>query len=165
MKLLLALIVASSVALVACTPTQPSSEITPAPEVGTEVDSTMTVAPDAEMNQLNAGTETDSAAGISLTGELDPATGVRTVEVEAGSFYYKPNLIRVQKGEKVKIVMNSVDMMHDFNIDELNVKVPVTKSGATATAEFTASEAGTFEFYCSVGQHRANGQVGTLIVE
>ena len=90
---------------------------------------------------------------------------IKTFEIEAGSFYYKPNEIRVKKGDKVKVVINSVDMMHDFNIDELNVKLPVTKSGETNTVEFTLDTAGVFEFYCSVGQHRANGQVGTLIVE
>lgn len=98
-----------------------------------------------------------------MTGE---AMGeVRTIEVEGGSFYYKPNEIRVKKGEKVKIVLNSVSMMHDFVIDELDVRTPIIKSGETATVEFTADQVGTFEYYCSVGQHRAQGMVGTLIVE
>lgn len=92
-------------------------------------------------------------------------TEVRTIDMEAGGFYYKPNEIRAKKGEKIKIVMKSVDMMHDFVIDELGIKMPVTKSGETGSVEFTAENAGSFVFYCSVGQHRANGQVGTLIVE
>jgi len=94
-----------------------------------------------------------------------PATPVNgAIAVEAGSFYYKPNLIQVKKGQKVKLTLNSVSMMHDFNIDELGVKVPVTKSGNSATVTFTANKVGEFEFYCSVGQHRANGQVGKIIV-
>ncbi len=90
---------------------------------------------------------------------------VKIITVEAGSFYYKPNEIRVKKGEKVKIVLESRDMMHNFNIDELGVAMPIIKSGNTGTVEFTPNQAGTFEFYCSVGQHRKNGQVGKLIVE
>ncbi len=90
---------------------------------------------------------------------------VRTITVEAGAFYFKPETITVKKGEKVKIVMTSKDMMHDFIIDELNVKLPITQSGETNTVEFTPTTAGTFEYYCSVGQHRANGQVGTIIVQ
>ena len=86
------------------------------------------------------------------------------ISVEAGSFYFKPNLIRVKKGEKVKLTLNAVSMMHDFNIDELGVKVPLTKNGTSSTVEFTPTKAGEFEFYCSVGSHRANGQVGKLIV-
>jgi plastocyanin len=88
-----------------------------------------------------------------------------SVDVETGSFYYKPNEIRVKKGETVKITLHSVSMMHDFNIDELNVKSPIVKNGDTGTVEFVASKAGEFEYYCSVGQHRAQGQVGKLIVE
>ncbi len=90
---------------------------------------------------------------------------VQIVEVEAGSFYYKPNEIRVKKGQKVKIVMNSVSMMHDFVIDELGVKLPVVKNGDTGEIEFVAETVGSFEYYCSVGQHRAQGQVGMLVVE
>lgn len=86
------------------------------------------------------------------------------ISVEAGSFYFKPNLIRVKKGEKVKLTLNAVSMMHDFNIDELGVKVPLTKNGTSSTVEFTPTKSGEFEFYCSVGSHRANGQVGKLIV-
>jgi nitrosocyanin len=121
-------------------------------------------------SETQAPSDAGAAGGTRLEGsgeDMGPAgevVGVKTVEVEAGSFYYKPNTITVKKGEKVKIVMKSVDMMHDFNIDELGVKVPITKSGSTATAEFTADKVGTFEYYCSVGQHRANGQVGTLVV-
>lgn len=90
---------------------------------------------------------------------------VKTVAIEAGAFYFNPKEIRVKKGEKVKIVLTAKDMMHDFTIDELKVKLPLTKAGETNSVEFTADQAGQFEYYCSVGQHRANGQVGKLIVE
>lgn len=86
------------------------------------------------------------------------------IDIEAGSFYYKPNLIRVKKGEKVKVTLNAVSMVHNFNIDELSVKGPNTQMGTSSTVEFTADKVGEFEFYCSIGQHRANGQVGKLIV-
>jgi heme/copper-type cytochrome/quinol oxidase subunit 2 len=90
---------------------------------------------------------------------------VVTVDMEAGAFFYTPKEIRVKKGQTVRINFKAVDMMHDFNIDELNVDGPVVQSGESTVVEFVASELGSFEYYCSVGQHRANGQVGTLIVE
>lgn len=95
----------------------------------------------------------------------DTAADVKTIDIEAGSFYYKPNVITVKKGQKVKVVIRSVSMMHDFNIDELNVKSAIVKNGDTGTVEFTPEKVGTFEYYCSVGQHRANGQVGKITVE
>ncbi|MGE5041936.1 MAG: cupredoxin domain-containing protein [Candidatus Levyibacteriota bacterium] len=97
--------------------------------------------------------------------QTDQTPNEVTVQMEAGSFYYKPAQIKVKKGTKVKIVMTSHDMMHNFNIDELQVKMPLTKAGETNTVEFTADKAGTFEYYCSVGKHRLMGQVGQLIVE
>lgn len=110
-------------------------------------------------------TPTTVATASAMPAATTTATGVKIFNLEAGSFYYKPNEIKVKKGEKVRIVMSAKDMMHDFNIDELKVKLPITKSGETGTVEFTADKVGSFEFYCSVGQHRKNGQVGKLIVE
>jgi plastocyanin len=94
------------------------------------------------------------------------ATGdVKEFTLEAGNFYFKPSEVRVKQGDKVRITINSVSMMHDLVIDELNTRTPIVQSGNTGVAEFTADTKGTFEFYCSVGQHRQNGMVGTLIVE
>ena len=124
------------------------------------VNTDTTVETEDAMIPDTANTETgeQSAAGTS-------EEAVQIIEVEAGSFYYEPNEIRVKQGDKVRIVMNSVSMMHDFVIDELGVKMPVVENGDTGTVEFTVDQRGTFEYYCSVGQHRAQGQVGTLIVE
>lgn len=115
-----------------------------------------------------APVETTQPAVTDSTESADPATtagDVITIDMEAGSFYFTPNEIRVKKGQTVRINLTAKDMMHDFNIDELDVDGPVVEAGESTTVEFTASEVGSFEFYCSVGQHRANGQVGTLIVE
>lgn len=90
---------------------------------------------------------------------------IKTFEIEAGSFYYSVKEIRVTKGDKVRIILEADDMMHDFNIGELSVHGPITKAGETNVIEFTADKTGVFEYYCSVGQHRKMGQVGKIIVE
>lgn len=114
-------------------------------------------------------TATSPTTQVSVSQEAVSPTvstaGVTTIDMEAGSFYYKPNIINAKLGDKIKIVMRSVSMMHDFNIDELGVKLPVVKNGDTGEVEFVASKKGKFEFYCSVGQHRKNGQVGTITIE
>lgn len=102
---------------------------------------------------------------ISPSPSKDSAQEIKEIKIEAGSFYYKPNMITVRRGERIKIVMNAVSLMHDFNIDELNVKMPIVQNGETGSVEFIAGKVGTFEYYCSVGQHRANGQVGKITVE
>jgi cytochrome c oxidase subunit II len=98
--------------------------------------------------------------------EADSVPGEeKVITVQAGSFYFNPSEIKVKKGDKVKIILEAKDMMHDFVIEEFNVKMPITKSGDTNEVTFVADEVGKFEYYCSVGNHRQMGQKGTLIVE
>ncbi len=97
--------------------------------------------------------------------DVQDTAEVRTIEVTAGGFYYQPAEIRVKQGETVRVEMKSVDMMHDFVIDELGVNIPITQAGESNSVEFTADTKGTFQYYCSVGNHRTQGQVGTIIVE
>jgi len=87
------------------------------------------------------------------------------VDVEGGSFYFEPSELTVKKGQTVRVNFTAVDAMHDFNLDEFNVDGTVVKEGESTMVEFVADQAGDFEYYCSVGQHRANGMVGTLTVE
>lgn len=118
--------------------------------------------------QSSATSESSETSSTSTPPGVPPETtnaDVKVIDVEAGSFYYKPNIIEVTKGQKIKIVLSAVSMMHDFNVDELGVKMPIVKNGNKGTVEFTADKVGTFEYYCSVGQHRANGQVGKITVK
>lgn len=87
------------------------------------------------------------------------------IEVEGGDYYFDPNVIRVKRGATVTVTLNSVGMMHDFVIDELNVQSAVIPAGRSTTVTFIADQVGEFEFYCSVSDHRQMGMVGTLIVE
>jgi cytochrome c oxidase subunit 2 len=93
-------------------------------------------------------------------------TSVQTVTIEGGNFYFKPNEIRVKKGQKVKITFSNVgNTMHAFVINEFNVKIDPIPGGQSATAEFTPDKSGTFEFYCSIPNHRQMGMKGNLIVQ
>jgi plastocyanin len=123
----------------------------------------------ASQDAMTANTQPTSSdvmgasAAPSASGSATSADA-QTIDVEAGSFYFKPSTITVKKGQKVTINLHAVSMMHDFNIDELNVHAPLTHNGESNTVEFTADKVGTFQYYCSVGQHRKLGQVGTITV-
>lgn len=122
---------------------------------------------DAAPSTDTTATEVTDVKGESdtkATASADSAD-VKEINMKAGAFYYDPKVITVKQGQKIKINFDSVDMMHNFVIDELNIKTEPVKGGNKSVIEFTADKKGTFEFYCSVGQHRQNGQVGTLIVE
>lgn len=90
---------------------------------------------------------------------------VVTIDVEAGSFYFLPTEIKVKLGDTVKIVLFNKDGFHDWVIDEFNAKTAQIQAGETTEVEFIADKAGTFEYYCSVGNHRQMGMKGNLIVE
>lgn len=88
-----------------------------------------------------------------------------TFHVNGGNFYYVPNVIKVKKGDKVKIIFQNDGGYHNFALDEFKIKIDPINTGASSTIEFVADKTGTFEYYCSVGQHRQMGQKGQLIVE
>lgn len=97
---------------------------------------------------------------------MEEATGeTKTFNVTGQNFSFSVKEIRVKKGDKVKIVYTNKQGFHDFVIDEFNARTPQIQAGTTEEIEFVADKAGTFEYYCSVGQHRQNGMKGNLIVE
>ena len=73
--------------------------------------------------------------------------------------------IRVNEGDKIRIEFTSEEGFHDWKVDEFNAATQKVNPGTAASIEFIADKKGAFEYYCSVGQHRANGMKGNLIVE
>ncbi|HCY17613.1 MAG: Plastocyanin [Candidatus Nomurabacteria bacterium GW2011_GWF2_35_12] len=90
---------------------------------------------------------------------------VREFTISGQNFSFTPSSIMVKKGDKVKITLKNIDGFHDFKIDEYGVATKQLKSPAEEVLEFTADKVGSFEYYCSVGTHRAMGMFGTLKVE
>ncbi len=94
-----------------------------------------------------------------------------TYDMEIGmeNFAFSEETLSMSPGESMTIKVVSTDGFHDFVIDELDVASPQLQTGEEAMVTITIpedAEPGTeYEYYCSVGQHRANGMVGTLIVE
>lgn len=74
-------------------------------------------------------------------------------------------VLRVQQGDTVRIDFTNTKGFHDWVLDEFNARTPQLQAGASASVEFVADKKGTFEYYCSVGSHRAMGMKGNLIVE
>lgn len=85
--------------------------------------------------------------------------------VEGKPFEYSLKEITVKKGDKVKITFKNTQGFHDLTIDQLDVKTKQIQAGEEDSLEFVADKAGTFEYFCSVGNHRQMGMVGKLIVE
>ena len=90
---------------------------------------------------------------------------VKEITVYGSSFKFEPSEIKVKKGDTVKVTFINSGGFHDWVLDEFNVRTKQISSGAQETVEFVADKTGSFEYYCSVGQHRQMGMKGTLVVE
>lgn len=105
------------------------------------------------------------ASGSSGVPEMVVENGTQTVTLEATEFAFQPKTLRVKKGQTVTLTLKNMGKMpHDWVVDELGARTKVIASGDMDTIEFTPQQAGTFEYYCSVGLHRANGMVGKITV-
>lgn len=95
------------------------------------------------------------------------ATSPTTKEftLTGGNFAFSSSQIHVNQGDTVRINFSSTDGLHDWVVDEFNAATARVNTGEAASVEFVATRAGTFEYYCSVGNHREQGMVGQLIVE
>jgi cytochrome c oxidase subunit 2 len=87
------------------------------------------------------------------------------IQVTAKKYEFNPNVITVKKGEPIRLVLTALDRQHGFKIEALNIDVTL-KKGVPTPVEFTADEAGTFEFKCSKFCGFGHGRMkGKLVVE
>jgi len=117
----------------------------------------------AQSVQLNPMFQMRGAGGTPNQSQKSP--DAKEIEVEGSDYEFSSTKITIKKGEKTRIVFKNKDGMHDFVVDELNIRTAVIPSGSEDFVEFTADKTGTYEFYCSVGNHRAMGMKGTIIVQ
>ena len=83
----------------------------------------------------------------------------------AKNWEFDPSVITVKKGEKVRLFITALDHDHGIKIPAYDIDQMLPK-GSTATIEFTADKAGTFEFKCSVYCGRGHRKMkGQLVVE
>lgn len=91
---------------------------------------------------------------------------VKEITVTGNEYSYSPNSLTLQKGEQIKLSFkNAGNLPHNLLIDELGVATKTVKGGDSDTVTFTADKSGTFKFYCSVGNHRAQGMEGMTTVK
>ncbi|MBI5421987.1 dienelactone hydrolase family protein [Candidatus Peregrinibacteria bacterium] len=132
--------------------------------------------PDSEKNQAKDESEDKKPTPpvVKPTPKPVPPTSAnaskKTFAITGEPFKFLMNgaeapVLRVKQGDTVRIEFTNTKGFHDWVLDEFNARTPQLQAGASATVEFVADKKGTFEYYCSVGSHRAMGMKGNLIVE
>lgn len=106
----------------------------------------------------------DAAVGGGVNLEIPEGAQLQEFAIDGTNFAYSIENMNVSRGDVVRIVLTSSEGMHDFVIDELGVASERIEVGGETIVQFTATEAGEFTYYCSVGNHREQGMVGTITI-
>ena len=94
-----------------------------------------------------------------------PTSGVKEFDITAKQFEFIPSVITVNKGDKVRLDVKSIDVTHGFSILEYGINENINP-GKTTIIEFTADKTGEFAFFCSVYCGTGHsGMKGKLVVE
>ena len=145
-----------------CAAVQDREEVT---HTGMEDDNTVTTV--VEEMETEDQADTTEISDASETAEPVPeqaAVNEVVFNLTGVNFTFSETSLTVNKGNKVTINFTSNAGFHDWVIDEFGASTDKVNAGQSTSVTFVAGEAGEYEYYCSVGNHRAQGMVGKLIV-
>jgi plastocyanin len=118
------------------------------------------------LGESSPNTQVNPNAGQNqASGAAAASPNVRKFTITGTSYKFSLPEIRVKKGETVEVTFTNEEGFHDWKIDEFNAGTAVIGAGKSETVTFVANKVGTFEYYCSVANHRQNGMKGNLVVE
>src|ERR1700720_393729 len=104
---------------------------------------------EARMTRLNV---TLAAAGLfagSANWAQKPLVGDSTqIRVTARKYEFSPNVINAKRGDHVRLVITALDRSHGFKLEAFHIDQKLPK-GEPVSVEFTADQAGPFQFECS----------------
>jgi len=113
------------------------------------------------LNQIKG----EGGLNVNVGGALGGSPRTVSFTVTGSNFKFDLTEIKVKQGDKVRVTFVNQSGTHDWKLDEFSAKTKILSSGQSETVEFVANKKGTFEYYCSIGEHRVMGMKGNLIVE
>ena len=88
------------------------------------------------------------AGAYIVSAQSGPSNSVREFTVKAQKFEFLPSVIKVKRGDHVRLTVTALDAEHGFKLDKFHIERKVPK-GESVTVDFTADQAGDFSFQCS----------------
>lgn len=88
------------------------------------------------------------STGIAVLAREETPTTPRQIVINAQRFAYDPPVIRVNQGERVRLVLRSLDVTHGLALEGYEVNLMAVPS-REVQAEFVASKPGKFRFRCT----------------
>ena len=118
---------------------------------------------ETDNNMPVPGSDVEETEVVEEAAQTNP-TVIKEFSIDEVPFSLSPSTITVNRGDTVRITVKNKQGTHDLKIDEFNASTRVLNVGEEQIITFVADKVGVFEYYCSVGNHRAQGMVGTLRV-
>jgi len=120
---------------------------------------------------VGCGTSGNKLPVNEMTAHSD-ADGVQRLDVDAHSFYFKPNRIVVERGKPVDLAVHFKSWFapHNFTCVDQDAGISASYSagafsfGKTRHVKFTPTKTGEFEFFSHVDGHAKKGMKGTIVV-
>jgi cytochrome c oxidase subunit 2 len=78
-----------------------------------------------------------------------PAPATRDAVVSATQYAFDPPVMRVNRGDTVRLTLRATDVVHGFYLDHYGTDARV-EPGTSRRLEFVAGRAGKFRYRCSV---------------
>jgi uncharacterized cupredoxin-like copper-binding protein len=108
-----------------------------------------------------------SCGGSSNTSSKSSGNVLQTIQISAREFSLTPSTVKMSKtGTYAFQISNKGTIMHAFEVEGNGVekKTGDIKAGSKTTVEVTFSKDGSYEIYCPIDGHRAQGMKGTVTV-
>jgi cytochrome c oxidase subunit 2 len=83
-----------------------------------------------------------------IYGLVKAEDGYKEYNIKLERFKYTPEVIKVNKGDRVRLNIDSVDVEHGFYLDGYGIDELIPEKGFK-TIEFVATKSGAFRFRCS----------------
>jgi cytochrome c oxidase subunit 2 len=83
-----------------------------------------------------------------IYGLVKAEDGYKEYNIKLERFKYTPEVIKVNKGDRVRLNIDSVDVEHGFYLDGYDIDELIPEKGFK-TVEFVATRSGAFRFRCS----------------
>lgn len=116
--------------------------------------------------EISQPTKTQLTGPGEETSKQQVAGEVKEFNITAKKWQFNPSTITVNKGDTVKLRIESVDVTHGFGLSAFGVNERL-EPGKTVDVEFVASKTGTFTFACIVSSCGSghSGMKGQLVVK
>ncbi len=110
----------------------------------------------------NAPATSDQTSASTAKG----TASIKEVHIQAFNFGFTQDPVTIKKGDHVRLIFTSTSGTHGVMIPDLGLSTKAFSAGEEQVLEFTATNAGTFNYFCDVPCGKGHRDMqGQLVVQ